>query len=142
MTTTPSTRNFLSTLCAAALLLAGAHSSLAQSGTWINTLSDSWSNTVSWASGTVANGAGNTANFSTLDLSAQTTVTLDSARTLGTLLFGDTDTNTPAGWIVSNGGVVSANLSVTNISVNPIFAANSEAATNDVSIAAVINIFT
>lgn len=134
----PSTRNLLPTLCAAALLLAGAQSSLAQSGTWINTLSDSWSNTVSWASGTVANGAGNTADFSTVDLTAQTTVTLDVARTLGTLLFGDTDTNTPNGWVIGNGGVAANTIAATNITVNPIFAMNSEAATNDASIAAVI----
>ena len=132
------TRNLLTALCAAGALLAGAHASHAQSGTWTNTLSETWANTANWSGGTVASGAGNTANFNTLDLTAQTLVTNDAARTLGTLVFGDTDTNTPAGWLVSNGGTAGNSLTVTNITVNPIFAANSEAATNDTIIAAVI----
>lgn len=125
-------------VCAGTLLLAGAQNARAQSGTWINPVSDSWSNTVSWAAGTVANGAGNTADFGTLDLTAQTTVTLDSARTLGTLIFGDTDTNTPAGWLIANGGVAGNTIAATNITVNPIFAVNSDAATNDAIIAGVV----
>lgn len=141
MSKLPSQHSLLTAACAVALLLAGQPASRGQNGTWNNPASDSWSNTVSWASGIVANGAGNTADFNTLDLTSQATVTLDSARTLGTLIFGDLDTNTPAGWIVSNGGTVANTLNVTNVTVNPIFTVNTATifnSTNDAIISGVV----
>ena len=59
-------------------------------GTWINPAGGSWTTGASWSANAIASGAGKTADFSTLDLSADTTVTLDGARTLGNLVFGDT----------------------------------------------------
>lgn len=140
-TTKPSStrpRNLLATFGASALLLAGAHSTLAQSGTWNNTAGGTWSTAGNWAGSIIANGAGNTAAFSTLDLTVQTTVTLDSARTLGTLIFGDSDTNSPAGWVLDNGGTAGNTLDVTNITVGAIFGENTVDALNDATISAVV----
>ena len=56
---------------------------------WILNGSGSWSEPTSWRYDLVASGAGVTANFNTLTLSADATVTLDGPRTIGNLKFGD-----------------------------------------------------
>lgn len=74
---------------------------LAGSGVWISTESgDFWSDPFSWENGAIADGAGATADFATLDPETNLVVQLDSSRTLGRLIFGDTATATPASWIV------------------------------------------
>ncbi len=75
--------------CAGLLISPGA---LAASGTWTNNNSANWSATTSWLSGTIADGAGNTADFSTINITDNRTVTLDTSRTIGTLKFGDATT--------------------------------------------------
>ena len=75
-----------------ALLLAVASftpvpSVFATSGTWSNDGSSVWSNPANWLSGAIANGTDATADFSTINISADRTVTLDSARSVGTLRF-------------------------------------------------------
>ncbi|MGC4017359.1 MAG: M60 family metallopeptidase [Luteolibacter sp.] len=80
-------------------------------GTWINPSGGSWSTAANWNSSIIANGANNTADFSTLNLTADTTVTLDGARTIGNLIFGDT---TPShNWTLSTGTGDPLTLSVT-----------------------------
>src|SRR5690349_12123647 len=68
---------------------AGLH---AQNGTWTNLVSGSgsgsWANAVNWNGGMIATGAGSTADFSTLNITTNSTVTLDGARTIGNLAFG------------------------------------------------------
>jgi autotransporter-associated beta strand protein len=59
-------------------------------GTWSADADGNWSDPSKWTSGAIADGVANIADFSTLDLAASRTVTLDSARTIGTLRFGDT----------------------------------------------------
>ena len=77
----------------------------AADGTWTNTASGQlWQSGANWADGVVADGAGSTAAFNTLDIAADTTVRLDSARIIGGLVFGDTDTNSAAGWILDDNG--------------------------------------
>jgi fibronectin-binding autotransporter adhesin len=61
-----------------------------------------WSDSSAWAGGVIGNGAGFTANFATLDLSVPSTVQLDTPRTIGNLVFGDTDPTTPANWALGN----------------------------------------
>src|SRR5215471_6558352 len=76
----------------------------AADGTWTNTAGGTWSTPGNWAGGTVADGAGNlanTASFNSLDLTADATVVVDTVRTNGNLVFGDTDPSTPANWILS-----------------------------------------
>jgi autotransporter-associated beta strand protein len=59
-------------------------------GTWSVDTSGTWSDSTKWTGSFPANGAGFTGNFSTLNITANRTVTLDSTRTIGGLLFGDT----------------------------------------------------
>ena len=59
-------------------------------GTWLSDISGDWSDTTKWTSAFPANGSGASANFSTLDITADRTVTLDSSRAVGSIAFGDT----------------------------------------------------
>lgn len=91
-------KHLVTTLVAAGALATGA---FAQSGAWTNQSDSVWSVPTNWLNAVVANASGNTANFSTIDSTVTNTIILDSSRTLGNLSFGDTDTNTPATWIVT-----------------------------------------
>jgi autotransporter-associated beta strand protein len=71
---------------------------------WINDGSGLWSATSNWGNGIVANGSGLTADFSSIDVTADRTVSLDSPRTIGNLIFGDAAPASAAGWILSNNG--------------------------------------
>lgn len=84
-----------------------AATNLPGGSTWTSTTSGNWSDSGNWTNGIVANGAGNTADFSTRDLTSDVTVHLDSARTIGRLVFGDTATNSAAGWTLDNAGTAS-----------------------------------
>lgn len=78
----------------------------AASGTW-NTLTSglAWSTAANWLGNAVANGSGSTADFGALDLAADVTVGLDTPRIIGHLTFGDTDSGTAGGWVLTNNGV-------------------------------------
>ncbi len=107
----------LARLALATALLAGmlhVNSVRAQSGTWINPNGGSWANSANWQGGIIANGTDSTADFSTLSLSADATVTLDGAQTVGTLIFGDKAT--AHGWTLNTGTGGALTFSV---SVNP-----------------------
>ena len=71
-------------------------------GTWSNTAGGEWGTAGNWLGDLVASGSGSTADFSTLNITADTTVNLDSARTIRNLVFGDTDTASAAGWTLTN----------------------------------------
>jgi hypothetical protein len=77
----------------------------ATSGTWIDAKTGGvWSNPSNWAGGSIAGGTDAVADFSSLNITADNTVTLDGPRTAGTLIFGDT---TPSNnWIVSGANVL------------------------------------
>ncbi|MFH1499805.1 MAG: autotransporter-associated beta strand repeat-containing protein [Verrucomicrobiota bacterium] len=85
----------------AALLLSTAH---AADGTWNVNTNGLWSAPANWLDDTAADGTGSTARFDALDITADRTVNLDSARTIGNLVFGDTSTATAAGWTIANNG--------------------------------------
>ena len=76
----------------------------ADSGVWTTAGAGNWSDIANWnyGSGPIADGAGFTADFSTLDLSAATTVTLDTSRTIGRLLFADVTPS--ADWTIAPSG--------------------------------------
>src|SRR5262245_45004487 len=77
--------------------------SFAANGLWIATTgTELWSTTGNWSGGVVANGADFTADFGTLNLVANNTVHLDSARTIGALIFGDTVPSN--NWTLDNNG--------------------------------------
>lgn len=71
-------------------MISAAFSLKAASGTWTNNVDGNWSDTTQWLGGVVADGSGFTADFSTINLTANRTVTLDAGHTLTTLKFGDT----------------------------------------------------
>ena len=114
--------------CLPTVLLHGAD------GTWTlqpggagTSASGSWNTPGNWASGTTADGSGSTADFSTLDVvfagngTANNVITLDAPRTIGNIIFGDTNTATPGAWNLNAGtGTPSLNLAgaTPTISVN------------------------
>ncbi|MEO5915759.1 MAG: autotransporter-associated beta strand repeat-containing protein [Luteolibacter sp.] len=80
----------------------------AANGTWTfnNTGTANWSDTTKWSGGTVAGGAvagsaDASADFSTLDITAARTVTLDSNRSVSTLKFDDTGATGDSAWTIS-----------------------------------------
>src|SRR5262245_20309411 len=79
--------------------------SLIGNGVWIQNASGGvWNANPNWLNGIVGAGLGNTADFSSLELVDDLTVRLDSPRTIGNLVFGDTDVASPGNWIVDNNG--------------------------------------
>jgi autotransporter-associated beta strand protein len=69
--------------------------------TWIATANGSWTNAGNWSNNVIALGSGLTADFSTLTMVSDVTVTLDGARTIGHLTYGDVG-NT-YNWILNTG---------------------------------------
>jgi fibronectin-binding autotransporter adhesin len=96
--------------CAAAVAAVAALAPAAHAvdGTYINaTTGGSWSVPGNWSGGNVATGQDGIANFNTLDLAADNTVHLDTARTIGRLNFADAgsvgaSTVNPNKWILDN----------------------------------------
>ena len=60
------------------------------SGVWAGDADGNWGTGNNWSGDLIANGVGRMADFSTINITADRTVTLDSARTTGGLRFGDT----------------------------------------------------
>jgi autotransporter-associated beta strand protein len=60
------------------------------SGVWTNDASGNWGDSNNWSGGAIANGISRVADFSTINNSADRTVTLDTPRTTAGLRFGDT----------------------------------------------------
>jgi hypothetical protein len=73
-------------------------------GTWSNAAGGLWGAAGNWSSTLVGGGSGNTALLNTLNITADTTVNLDTPLTIGNLVFGDTDTSSAAGWTLANNG--------------------------------------
>ena len=116
-------RQLADTFLLAMLLNLAGISAQAANGTWINTTSGGlWSTAGNWAGGTIANGAGFSADFSTINITADNTVHLDSARTLTGLIFGDSNTGSAAGWVLDNNGISGNTLTLSSsvVNVNPL----------------------
>ena len=73
------------------------------SGVWSANASGTWTDTTKWSGGNSANGTG-TADFSSIDINADRTVSLDAALSVGGLTFGDTAPATTGGWTLDNNG--------------------------------------
>jgi autotransporter-associated beta strand protein len=106
------------------LLALGLARSLAADGTWTSVSSGNWSTPGNWSGGTVADGAGSTAFFNTIDPTADVTLTLDSNRTNSNLVFSDIDPSTPANWILS-GSILSLGGGTPTITVSNLAASAS-----------------
>ncbi len=101
-------------------------------GTWNADASGVWSDTTKWLGGTVADGAGNTGDFSTISITADRTVTLDTSRTLDTLRFGYTGASN--NWFVSSSGASTLTLSDGNTN-SPSIVVNTNTVTIEATLA-------
>lgn len=102
-----------------ALLATAAAAALAQSAhaqvvtaTWTNPAGGSWGTASDWRNGVIPSKDGDTADFSTLTLPADATVTLDGSQTAGVLLFGDV--GNAHNWFI-NSGSNNGNLTLSNV---------------------------
>lgn len=85
-------------LCAAvAGVTLGSQAFSAVNGTWKDDSSGNWSD-AHWTGGNIADGAGAIADFSTLNISKDRTVTFNTSRTLGTFKIGDNDSSPNESW--------------------------------------------
>ncbi|MCX5674647.1 MAG: autotransporter-associated beta strand repeat-containing protein, partial [Planctomycetota bacterium] len=125
----------LGLLIAATLGLAPVRAQAAD-GTWNTTTTGAlWSLATNWSGSVIADGSDATADFNTLNIIADTTVNLDSARTIGNLIFGDTTAS--HGWILANNGVP-ANI-LTLAGTTPTITVNTLGAGKNATISAVIS---
>ncbi len=99
-------------------------------GTWNTDADGSWGDSNKWTSHFPANGAGNTADFSTLDITGDRTVILNASRSIGTLKFGDA--NGAQSWHIDASGGSTLNLEVA--SGNPAIQVNQNTATIDTAL--------
>jgi autotransporter-associated beta strand protein len=107
-----------------AVLIAGAVQAQ-QNGVWTNDASSVWSANTNWFNGTIADGSGAIADF-TLDNSNLDTVTLDTSRSIGTLMFGNNASARTNRWIVnaSGGSVLTLSGGTPTIAVSNAFTTN------------------
>lgn len=96
-------------------------------GTWTNNASGLWSATGNWFNAVPANGAGFIGDFSQVSLSADRTVTLDTSRSLGSLIFGATS-GSLNNWIINSSGGSVLTLD-TGASTRPTIAVNQNTTT-------------
>ena len=101
-----------------AFTVGAASVACAADGTWTGLASGAWGTADNWSGGTIADGTDFTANFSSLDLTGDIAVTLDSVRIVGALVFGDTAIGTAGGWFLNHNGDAANTLAVTNVTVN------------------------
>ena len=97
-------------------------------GAWTTAGSGLWSGTGNWANGAVANGTGFIADFSQVDLTANSTVTLDASRNIAGLIFGATSGST-YNWIVNNSGGSTLSLNNNGLTTMPTIAVTNNMAT-------------
>ncbi len=103
---------------------------------WTATGGGLWNTTGNWLSHVIGAGSGETADFSTLDITSDTTVNLDSARIIGTLVFGDTDIGSAAGWTLANNSVAGNTLTLAG--TTPRVSVNALGTGKDATISAVV----
>ena len=84
----------------------------------------------------VGTGSGITADFNTVNIPADTTVNLNSARTIGNLIFGDTDSS-GASWTLANNGVAGNKLILAG--TTPTVTVNNLGTTGKATISAVVD---
>src|ERR1700679_3678187 len=89
----------------AVIVLCSDSQIFAQTSQWTGSAGDQlWGSPGNWSAG-VPDGASQTADFSAFNvLPPNATVHLDSTRTIGAMIFADSDTNTPGSWVLDNNG--------------------------------------
>ena len=86
----------------------------AGSGVWTNLNGGSWAAGQNWSGGLSANGVDAAADFSSLTLATSPLVSLDSARTVGSMVFDDLNPVTKHNWSLSPGAGGSLILAVSS----------------------------
>jgi autotransporter-associated beta strand protein len=112
------------------LLSASPRLALATNDTWIDKTSGGpWSATTNWQNGIVANGTDGIADFSTLTLTTDDTVHLNSFlfHSIGTLKFGDIRAS--HNWTLDNNGSIGNTLMFSVSSGSPSIVVNNQTAT-------------
>ena len=84
------------------------------SGVWTNLAGGSWAAAANWSGSLIANGTDAAADFSTLSLSASCNITLNGARTVGTLVFDDLNPTTQHNWTLGTGSAGPLTLAVSS----------------------------
>ncbi len=74
----------------------------AADGTWTTDDSSTWSNSANWSGGVVADGMDFAADFGSADITGLRTVSLDSARSISNLSFGDAEPSSSGSWVLNN----------------------------------------
>ena len=100
-------------------------------GVWIVNANGNWSTATNWSGGLIPQGYGSTASFATLNITADRTVTLDVAASLGAVTFGDTTASN--NWILTPG--TGGSLTMTALSGTPTITVNNQTATLNTPIA-------
>ena len=96
-----------------------------------NTSGGSWSTAANWQNSVIAGGTDTTANFGTLNITANRTVTLDGSRAVGNLIFGDT---TPSNnWTLAAG--TGGTLTLATSGGTPTITVNNQTATASAALA-------
>ena len=108
-------RSAVRTLAAVAFLFFALNLS-AGTFTWTKLVSGngsgSWTNQANWSGATLPTTNTDTANFDSLDLTADSTVTLDGNQTVNALNFADTATATVGSWVVNAGSPSTSKLAL------------------------------
>jgi autotransporter-associated beta strand protein len=105
------------------------------SGVWSANDSGTWTDTTKWSGGNPANGTG-TADFSSIDITADRTVSLDAPLSVGGLAFGDASTGTAGGWTLDPNG--NAANTLTMLGVAPSITVNTLGIGKSVTISAIL----
>jgi len=84
------------------MLVSVAVTTVTAAGTWIADASSTWNTANNWSGNVIATGAGQTANFSTINITGNRVVTLNSSRSIGTMRFSDTSGSQT--WTLAAGG--------------------------------------
>ena len=97
-----------------------APNAITASGSWIGDAdgTQNWSTTTNWSGGTVADGAGFTADFSTLNITGTRNVTVDTARTIGIINIGDTNGTNSYTFTASGGNSLTLDGNGPNAQIN------------------------
>jgi fibronectin-binding autotransporter adhesin len=118
---------FLAGGCLAVTLSAGRVMA-GTNGVWTRTTQNGlWSTIGNWSGNTIADGQDGLADFSTLDLTLDEAVHLNTTRTIGNLKFGDTVPGN--NWILDNQGVPGNVLTLSVSSGTPTITVNNDQAT-------------
>jgi autotransporter-associated beta strand protein len=91
----------------------GLAADIRSTAVWTGAVDTNWATAGNWDLNLVPSLPGVTNDFSTLDITTDTNVSLSSARISGGMIFGDTDTSTPAGWTVSGSTLTLSNNTAT-----------------------------